>query len=361
MKLVTVVGARPQFIKASVVSRALQDYPHITEVMVHTGQHYDDNMSTIFFDELGIPTPDYMLNVQGSSHGEMTGLMLVEIERVLLSEKPDMVLVYGDTNTTLAGALAAAKLLIPVAHVEAGARSFNMTMPEEMNRILTDNLSKLLFCPMKGAIEQLSKEGFDDREVYIEWIGDVMHDSAMLFADNATWPKYLKKQTGFVLATVHRAENTNDLSRLADIVTAFNHIHNHIARVVLPIHPRTKRIAEENGLVFNVDLIEPVGYLDFLGLLKACSIVATDSGGVQKEGFFFGKPGVVLRADTEWVELLEIGANKLAGGDSDQIISAVSEQINATVTDDAELFGGGRASQRVAQAIHGYGVKYGLV
>ena len=247
MKIFTIIGARPQFIKASVVSRAIQRVCGIEEVMLHTGQHFDVNMSDIFFNQLNIPRPDIQLDIHGGNHGDMTGRMLAEIERALLAHKPDRVLVYGDTNSTLAGALAAAKLHIPVAHVEAGLRSFNLQMPEEINRILTDQISDLLFCPTDTAVNNLKEEGFAKKPVQVLQVGDVMQDSAQLFAEKAVAPAG-NLPVDFILATLHRAENTDDPHRLASIVSALNEIHNTIAPVVLPLHPRTRKMIEKHGL-----------------------------------------------------------------------------------------------------------------
>jgi UDP-GlcNAc3NAcA epimerase len=269
MRLLTVIGARPQFIKASVVSAAIARHPSLSEVMVHTGQHFDANMSDIFFTQLGLPRPDHQLGINGGSHGEMTGRMLIEIERVIRSEAPDRVLVYGDTNSTLAGALAAAKLHVPVAHVEAGLRSFDMRMPEEVNRVLTDRLSDVLFCPTEAAVRNLEREGTAHGGARILQVGDVMQDAALYFSDHIQGraaPPGVKD--GFILATVHREENTDDAARLAQIVGALNLLNATVAPVVPPLHPRTRKAAERAGLDLQVQLLEPVGYLEMLGLLK---------------------------------------------------------------------------------------------
>ncbi len=347
----TVIGARPQFIKAGVVSKAIAETDGLDEIIVHTGQHFDQNMSQVFFDQLGIPRPDHMLDINGGTHGSMTGRMLIEVEQVILDRNPGLVMVYGDTNSTLAGALAAAKLHIPVAHVEAGLRSFNMKMPEEINRILTDDISNLLFCPTQAAVQNLKNEGFEQKPAHIEWVGDVMQDSALQFGEFARLPKQIDGKSGYVLATIHRAENTDDASRLKSIIDALNAVHNDVAEVVVPLHPRTKKVLEEQGLTLNATVIEPVGYLEFLALLKNCAVVATDSGGVQKEAFFFNKPGVVLRDQSEWVELITSGVNDLVGADRDRIISAVKSALGRGVLDDGSLYGGGMASRRIADRI----------
>lgn len=356
MRIMTVIGARPQFIKAGVVSRAIAQTDAVEEIIVHTGQHFDANMSQIFFDQLGLPKPDHLLDINGGSHGEMTGRMLTEIERVILSEKPDMMMVYGDTNSTLAGALAAAKLHVPVAHVEAGLRSFNMKMPEEINRILTDNISDILFCPTQVAVDQLQKEGFDQKTARVEWVGDVMQDSALVFGDLAEMPAEVSGQGGFVLATIHRAENTDVPERLASIVAALNTVHHDVAPVILPLHPRTRKMIAQSGLSLDVTTIDPVGYLEFLALLKNCAAVATDSGGVQKEAFFFGKPGIVMRDQTEWTELVDNGANVLVGADAEMIVAQTRLALGKTVSDDGSLYGGGEASGRIARALKDFTV-----
>ncbi|WP_342639115.1 non-hydrolyzing UDP-N-acetylglucosamine 2-epimerase [Vibrio metschnikovii] len=347
-KILTIIGARPQFIKASVVSRAIQQTEGIEEIMLHTGQHFDANMSDIFFNQLSIPRPNVQLDVHGGSHGEMTGRMLAEIEQALLEQKPDRVLVYGDTNSTLAGALAAAKLHIPVAHVEAGLRSFNMQMPEEINRILTDQISDLLFCPTDTAVKNLNNEGFANKLVNVLQVGDVMQDAAMLFAKQAEAPAGdLPKD--FILATLHRAENTDNPERLAAIVAALNTLHETVSPVVLPLHPRTRNLIAKHGLQLNVHLIDPVGYFEMVWLLEQCNLVLTDSGGVQKEAFFFGKACVTMRDQTEWVELMEVGANELVGANTAKIIEAATRNVGRNVQDTHNLYGGGKAAQRIVK------------
>ncbi|MCP2041413.1 UDP-GlcNAc3NAcA epimerase [Neisseria sp. HSC-16F19] len=350
MKILTVIGARPQFIKASVVSKALREVD-IQEVLLHTGQHFDQNMSDVFFEQLSIPRPNHLLDINGGSHGEMTGRMLREIERVLLKEQPDRVLVYGDTNSTLAGALAAVKLHIPVAHVEAGLRSFNMKMPEEINRILTDQISDFLFCPTETAIKNLKNECFDNKPCKIFNVGDVMQDSALFFAQRAIKPVSLENRDNFILATLHRAENTDSPTRLAAIVSALNDIHRHIAAVVLPLHPRTKKVITQHGLRLDVEVIDPVGYFEMLWLLQRSSIVLTDSGGVQKEAFFFGKYCATMREQTEWIELIDNGVNTLVGADAVRIVETVLQHNGQRIEDNASLYGGGKAAMRIAQIL----------
>ena len=351
-KILTIVGARPQFIKASVVSRAIAQEPNLQEVLVHTGQHFDANMSEVFFNQLGIPRPHHQLAIHGGGHGEMTGRMLIEIERILLTERPDRVLVYGETNSTLAGALAAAKLHIPVAHVEAGLRSFNMQMPEEINRILTDQLSDILFCPTQAALDNLAREGFANKPVQVLQVGDVMQDAALLFAQAAAHGLTSSVTgEGFILATLHRAENTDDPARLTSIVSALNTLHASLAPVVLPLHPRTRAAIAKSGLSLDVQVIDPVGYLEMVDLLRRCALVLTDSGGVQKEAFFFGKACVTMRDQTEWVELVEVGANTLVGAEAKAIQQAAVAQIGHIVTDVGQLYGGGMAAKQVAQIL----------
>lgn len=348
MKIVTVIGARPQFIKASAVSRALTAQAGVLEVVVHTGQHFDANMSAIFFDQLGLPRPAHQLDIHGGHHGDMTGRMLAAIEQVLLEERPDRVLVYGDTNSTLAGALAAAKLHVPVSHVEAGLRSFNRRMPEEINRILTDQLSDQLFCPTEAAMANLRQEGFAHKPVEILNVGDVMLDAALFFAAHARLPEAVVADERFLLATFHRAENVDDRERLAAIVDAVNAIHDGGMPVVLPLHPRTRATIARAGLTLRARVMEPVGYLEMIGLLKACSAVITDSGGLQKEAFFFRKPCLTVRDQTEWVELLEAGANRLVAADASAIRAALAAMLATDLTACPDLYGGGQAAARIA-------------
>ena len=349
-KIFTIIGARPQFIKASVVSRAISQSGRIEEVLLHTGQHFDSNMSDVFFNQLGIPRPAIQLAISGGRHGEMTGRMLIEIERELLRHRPERVLVYGDTNSTLAGALAASKLNIPVAHIEAGLRSFNRLMPEELNRILTDQVSDLLFCPTEAAVKNLHDEGFNNKSAKIFQFGDVMQDAALLFSKKAVAPS-LEIPDQFIIATLHRAENTDDPLRLSEIVAALNTIHLELAPVVMPLHPRTKRLIAEQGLELKVNLIEPVGYFEMIWLLGHCSLVLTDSGGLQKEAFFFEKACVTMRDQTEWSELVVQGANELVCANSLSIVAAAKRNFGRKVIDDYDLYGGGNASERIVSQL----------
>jgi UDP-GlcNAc3NAcA epimerase len=353
MKIITIVGARPQFVKAAVVSRAFKSTASINEIIVHTGQHYDEQMSEVFFREMEIPKPAINLEVRSSFHGEMTGQMLTGIEKILLAEKPHAVMVYGDTNSTLAGALAASKLHIKLIHVEAGLRSFNMNMPEEINRILTDRISNLLCCPTDHAIANLKKEGFENMNCHFLNTGDVMEDAAKYYAlKSADHSTILKKigQEPFILCTLHRAENTNDVVRLKEIIAAINELNKRI-RVILPLHPRTLKTFNEVGVKPECTLIEPVGYFDMLELLKHCSLVLTDSGGLQKEAFFFEKFCVTLREETEWLELVENGFNLLAGADRGKIISAADQLLSKKSNFNLPLYGGGNAGENVVKAI----------
>jgi UDP-GlcNAc3NAcA epimerase len=353
VKVATIVGARPQFVKAVVVSRAFGEHPKaVQEVLIHTGQHYDANMSKVFFEELDIPKPAYNLGIGGGTHGQNTGRMIEQIEQVLLIERPDWVLVYGDTDSTLAGALAAVKLHIPVAHVEAGLRSFNRRMPEEINRVLTDHAADLLFTPTDTATRNLANEGIPEGQV--RQVGDVMYDAALFYSARAEARSRSLEQIGlapkrYVLATVHRAENTDDLARLEGIVSGFAASG---ADIVWPLHPRTRERLHAYALEIppNVRTIEPVGYLDMVMLERHAAAIATDSGGVQKEAFFFGVPCVTLRGETEWVELLECGINHLAGTDPKRI--ALLLRTPRRPSDwPRHLYGDGRAAHSIVATL----------
>lgn len=354
MKVITIVGARPQFIKAATLSREFLNHPQIEEIIIHTGQHFDDNMSDIFFREMDMPIPKYKLAVNSLSHGAMTGLMLKEIEEILLNEKPDCVLVYGDTNTTLAGALAAAKLHIKLVHVEAGLRSFNMRMPEEINRILTDRVSNMLFCPTQQSITNLKNEGFDNYKCTYFLVGDVMQDAAIYYSkkaqENSTIIKDLKLNSRFILCTFHRAENTDDLSNLTQIIDALNELSEEI-RVIVPLHPRTRKIISEKKYVIKFEEIEPVGYFEMLQLLNNCSLVITDSGGVQKEAYFFDKYCITIREETEWIELVKNGFNYVTGIDKKRIIDTTKILLNKKFHSDNSLYGGGTAAKKIVEKL----------
>jgi len=352
MKIITVIGARPQFIKAAVVSRVFKSNSNIEEIIVHTGQHFDSNMSDVFFEEMSIPKPHYNLNINGLGHGAMTGQMLEGIEKILIHEKPDWVLVYGDTNSTIAGALAAKKLHIKVAHVEAGLRSFNMDMPEEVNRILTDRISDVLFCPTDKAIENLEQEGFQNLECTIIQNGDVMQDAALFYADKAQKPPVdIPEQ--FVLCTVHRAENTDDKDKLKSIFAALEMISKKTP-VIIPIHPRTKAKLKDINYNFNqtsIRFIEPVGYLNMVYLLNNCSLVMTDSGGLQKEAYFFSKQCITMRDETEWVELIENGFNHLTGSNTEKIIESYKLLINNNSDFNTKLYGNGDSGNIILKTL----------
>lgn len=325
-KILTIVGARPQFVKAAVVSRAFREHAgygsRFIEKIIHTGQHYDKNMSDVFFEEMEIPKPDYNLGVGGKTHGAMTGQMLEKLEELFLKEKPDMVLVYGDTNSTLSGALAATKLHIPVSHVEAGLRSFNRKMPEEINRILTDQISNLLFCPSELSLKQLSKEGIGGDNSAINQFavntGDVMYDAVKFYLKKLDIENVAPKKPQ-MLVTLHRAENVDQKNRFSEILSVLKDFSNSY-KILLPLHPRTRKMAELFGLNFNgIHVVEPLGYFDLLRELKNSTLVASDSGGLQKESFFAERPCLVLRDETEWTELLETGNNILCGAKKDKI------------------------------------------
>ena len=396
MKILTILGARPQFIKAGSVSRAIalhnnqvasleplvssedsknqklqtKNFELITEIIVHTGQHYDANMSDIFFDEMQIPKPNYFLGIGGKSHGAMTGQMIEKIEEVALIENPDWIMVYGDTNSTLAGAIVASKLHIKLAHIEAGLRSFNMKMPEEVNRILTDRVSTILFCPTDTAMKNLKAEGFPftlttNHQQLITNVGDVMQDGAMFYKSLAKIPEAVsslwslvssedsKKQNlqtvnqkpktkNYILCTIHRAENTDDETRLRSIFEALNEIAKE-KQIILPLHPRTKKLLEnlqtknQKLLTKNLTIIDPVGYLEMVWLIDNCDLVMTDSGGLQKEAYFFEKQCITLRDETEWVELVECGANRLVGADKEKIVSSYQLLVSSENSKNDEL------------------------
>ncbi|WNL33957.1 UDP-N-acetylglucosamine 2-epimerase (non-hydrolyzing) [Arcobacter cryaerophilus gv. pseudocryaerophilus] len=396
MKILTILGARPQFIKAGSVSRAIashnnqvasleslvssedsknqklqtKNFELITEIIVHTGQHYDANMSDIFFDEMQIPKPNYFLGIGGKSHGAMTGQMIEKIEEVALKENPDWIMVYGDTNSTLAGAIVASKLHIKLAHIEAGLRSFNMKMPEEVNRILTDRVSTILFCPTDTAMKNLKAEGFPfslttNHQQLITNVGDVMQDGAMFYKSLAKIPEAVsslwslvssedsKKQNlqtinqkpktkNYILCTIHRAENTDDETRLRSIFEALNEIAKE-KQIILPLHPRTKKLLEnlqtknQKLLTKNLTIIDPVGYLEMVWLIDNCDLVMTDSGGLQKEAYFFEKQCITLRDETEWVELVECGANRLVGADKEKIVSSYQLLVSSENSKNDEL------------------------
>lgn len=375
MKVLSVVGARPQFVKAAAVSRVLRgDLGRelgLSEYLVHTGQHYDHGMSAVFFEELHIPRPDIDLGVGSGPHGAMTGRMLAAIEEVLLRERPGVVLVYGDTNSTLAAALAAAKVNIPVAHVEAGLRSFNRRMPEEVNRVVTDHVSSLLFCPTGTAADNLSREGITHG---VELVGDVMYDASLYYRELAAGVSRRREELGlvpggFALATVHRQENTDDASRLGSILRGLGRLAEDLP-VVFPLHPRTRHAVASHGLeplLNSLLVVEPLGYLDMVVLEQEAALIVTDSGGVQKEAFFYGVPCVTLRDETEWVETVNLGWNRLVGADEERIAAsadfALSQGEHRPLTERfeesgeiaarprPEVYGDGHAAEKIVQLL----------
>ena len=356
LKVVSIVGARPQFIKASVVSRALRSVQGIKEIIVHTGQHYDIDLSDVFFEELGLPEVDFNLGIGSGSHGYQTGKMLEKIEELLIDAKPDLVLVYGDTNSTLAGALASAKLHIPTAHIEAGLRSFNRKMPEEINRVLTDHSSDILFAPTKTAVNNLLKEGIIRKKIKL--VGDVMYDVALHYSKKAEQQSNILEKHGlnkgeYILATVHRAENTDSRSKLLAIMKGLTQVSK-VMPVILPLHPRTRNALKKEGININLGnllLTGPLGYLDMITLEKNAALVATDSGGVQKEAYFFRVPCLTLRYETEWVELVETGWNHLCPPSSDFIIHETIIKHIGTKGDDINLFGKGTAAKQIVNRL----------
>lgn len=349
----TVIGARPQFIKAAVLSRYIRDNPAlgIKETLVHTGQHYDENMSDVFFKEMEIKKPDVNLHIGSGNHGKMTGLMLQQLEELILERKPDMVLVYGDTNSTLAGALAASKIHVAVSHVEAGLRSYMMQMPEEQNRRLTDHLSSWLFCPTQTAVNNLEMEGIknsgnnikiDANHKRVLMTGDIMFDASLYYRKKSS---IVLNQSDFILLTIHRAENTDDINRFKSIIDAVNALD--MENIIFPIHPRTKKILFKSGLETgkHIQLIDPVGYLEMIAYESACKAILTDSGGVQKEAYFFKKPCITMRDSTEWVELVDAGWNTLTGADTHKIIDACRNfKIPSQYPD---LYGDGHCTEKI--------------
>jgi len=357
MKVATIIGARPQFIKSALVSKALRKAGH-QEFLIHTGQHYDYEMSQVFFDELAIPEPDVNIGIGSGSHGRQTGEMLTRIEEMLTAEEPDLVLVYGDTNSTLAGALAACKMHIPLAHVEAGLRSFNRHMPEEHNRVLTDHCSDLLLCPTQTAVDNLSREGFDQG---VCLVGDTMYDAVLHFAAIAHEQSQIIQDLrleprGYLLATIHRPYNTDIPENLRNILTAFSEIGEPI---VFPVHPRTqKKIAELNGTcnverdMRNVKIIDPVGYLDMLVIERNARAILTDSGGIQKEAYFFGVPCITLRPETEWIETLDGGWNVVVGSNRSLIVQEASKMKASQTRRGA--FGDGHAVENILHKLENF-------
>lgn len=369
MKIVTIVGARPQFIKAAVVSRAIEKYNNeneskqIEEIIIHTGQHYDANMSDVFFKEMQIPEPKYHMGIGGGTHGAMTGKMLEALENLLLDEKPEVVLVYGDTNSTLAGALAAAKLNIPVAHVEGGLRNYDRTIPEEINRVLTDHLSTWIFCPSQLSVDNLAEEGLieakrEKAKTYVYNVGDVMYDAVCFYRDQATPGEDVRKLVkqignGFCLTTIHRAGNTDNVATLESILEGLLRISRHVP-VIIPLHPRTRKVIEKSEIkTEGLNITNPVGYFEMLYLLQHCSIVVTDSGGVQKEAYFFNKPCLTMIDYTPWVELVQCGVNTTVESDSGLIYETAIKKLREAAQQEfpVGLYGDGHAGERIVQIL----------
>jgi len=352
MKIVTILGARPQFIKASVVSAALSQQNDLQEVIIHTGQHFDRNMSQLFFEEMGIPEPDYNLDIHGLPHGALTGRMMEQIEGILMQERPDRVMVYGDTDSTLAGALTAKKLHIPVAHVEAGLRSYNEAMPEEINRILTDRLSDLLFCPTESAAALLKKEGRDTHNTHIVMSGDVMKDATRIFTPRMREPD-TPLPDRYALCTFHRAENVDNPQILKQLLHTLERTCD-IIPVVCPLHPHTRKNMEALGYSADqspVHFIRPVGYLEMLYLLNHCTMVMTDSGGLQKEAYYMKKYCITLRNETEWTELVDCGYNSIVGTQTEEALKAVRSLTGREPDFSVELYGDGHAAEIIARYI----------
>lgn len=367
MKILTIVGARPQFIKAAAVSRAIRDYNQrklqddVNEIIVHTGQHFDTNMSKTFFDQLDIPEPAHNLGVSGLGHGAMTGRMLEGIEILIKQEQPDWVLVYGDTNSTLAGALAASKLHVPLAHVEAGLRSFNLAMPEEINRTLTDRISTILFCPTTTAIDNLKAEGYPfalpgKRFQIIKNVGDVMYDATLYYRQmalhNITLDRWQLEDKDYVLCTLHRAENTDNPARLENIFNALQEIAENNT-VLLPLHPRTYKLIINSGMQSCLDgirVIEPIPYLEMQRLEMGAKVILTDSGGIQKEAFFHAVPCITLRDETEWIETVKSGWNTVVSADKHSIIDAFDKTKKPLKTDE-QPYGNGDAANIILETL----------
>ncbi len=357
-KIFTVIGTRPQFVKAAVVSREIINNfsDVIQETIIHTGQHYDENMSDLFFNELDIPLPKYHLNINKETHGKMTGKMMIELENILLTEKPDMVLIYGDTNSTLAAAIVSIKIHLLVAHVEAGLRCFNMNMPEEINRILSDKVSSLLFCPSEEAVKNLYNEGIKNG---VSNVGDVMYDASLFYKDKAEkksniLKKYNLNNRDYVLVTCHREENTDFLERLKSIFEALSIIAEE-KKIILPLHPRTKKYIDKYELNYLIDkilIIEPIGFLDMIQLEVNASIIITDSGGIQKEAFFFKTPCITIRDETEWIETVELGYNKIVGANKSLILKTFRQFLDFKLENTKiKPYGNGRSAKIILNKI----------
>ena len=354
MRIITIVGARPQFIKAASITRELLNNG-IEEIIIHTGQHFDHKMSNLFFEEMNISKPKYNLDINSLSHGSMTGRMIEKIEDILKIEKPDNIIVYGDTNSTLAGALAAKKLNIHISHVESGLRSYNMLMPEEINRILTDRISDFLFCPTEASVDNLIKEGFLNFDCKIFNVGDIMYDSALHFEKLSDEKSNIIKKVclvanNFVLATVHRQENTDCQTNFSKIIESLNYLSNQI-KVIIPVHPRVSSLFKKYKLSENIKLIEPVGYLDMIQLIKKSKLIITDSGGLQKEAYFFNKFCITIRKETEWVELVSNGYNFVVGLSKEKLLNTFEKLSDKNFVKSDNLYGDGNASEKIVKEI----------
>lgn len=354
MKILTILGARPQFIKAAAVSRVIKRNTSLEELILHTGQHFDKNMSDIFFEQMQIPKPKFNLQINSLSHGAMTGRMLEGIEEVIKNEDPSIILVYGDTNSTLAGALAAKKMHKKLVHIEAGLRSFKMEMPEEVNRILTDRISDLLCCPTQTAIDNLKNENYEKLSCKMVLTGDVMMDAALFYGEFSKEKSLIlnkiNSNENFILCTLHRQENTDNIDTLTSIVSALNKINTKIP-IVLPLHPRTKKRLNEAKIKLSFPTFDPVGYFDMIELLKNCSLVITDSGGLQKEAFYFKKNSLTMRSQTEWVELVENNFSRLVGSDTNKILNGVDEMLLKKNDFSLPLYGDGKASEIIVKEL----------
>lgn len=355
MKVMTIVGARPQFIKSAPVSLAFQN-AGIEEIVIHTGQHYDERMSAVFFEELGLPKPYAVLSCGNLPHVQMVATMMTELEPLIVETKPDYILVYGDTNSTLAGALTATKMRVPIVHVEAGLRSHNLDMPEEMNRILTDRMSAVLFTPTELGMENLMYEGYERNGCLVEQVGDVMYDALKTFSPMARWSVEMGPgsifESDFAIATMHRFENVNSPSRLRKLVEEINEVHQKVMPVWMPVHPSTLKNLEVHGLKLTCYTAPPASYLQMLYALSKAAVVLTDSGGLQKEAYFSGVPCVTLRKETEWVELITLGVNTLFDPESDASLVPVVEKMRAVkVVADPKVYGDGHAAEHIAQTL----------
>lgn len=351
LKIVTIIGARPQFIKAANLSRHILQSKNISEIIIHTGQHYDDNMSEIFFNELEIPFPNYKLTLGGLSHGAMTGRMIEEIEKILIKEKPEFVVVYGDTNSTLAGAIAASKLNIKIAHIEAGLRSYNNKMPEEINRIIVDRISNILFCPNKRALNNLKKEGYHNTPSKLLNVGDIMFEGINFYKNKLEEYNFEKMNSPFILATIHREENIKNKTSFENIFKSLRHIsENH--NIIIPLHPRTKdKIKKESIDTGKIEFIEPVGYIKMIDLINKSFLIITDSGGMQKEAFFLKKPCITLREETEWNELIQNKVNILVGSDYNKILNALNLSWHDPKGFDKNMYGDGKTSEKIIKSL----------